>query len=61
MGVARRPFLDDELGLPGLSLRLGTSIGISHLAGIVLGVIAWFWIAILTDQMPCFLGVPNCD
>lgn len=28
---------------------------------ILLGAIAWFWIAILTDQMPCFLGVPNCD
>ena len=28
---------------------------------VVLGVIAWFWIAILTDQMPCFLGVLNCD
>jgi hypothetical protein len=28
---------------------------------IVLGVLAWFWIVILTDQMPCFLGVPNCD
>lgn len=28
---------------------------------IVLGVVAWFWIATLTDQMPCFLGVPNCD
>ena len=28
---------------------------------IVLGVLAWFWIALLTDQMPCFLGVPNCD
>lgn len=28
---------------------------------ITLGVIAWFWISLLTDQMPCFLGVPNCD
>lgn len=28
---------------------------------IVVGVIAWFWIALMTDQMPCFLGVPNCD
>jgi hypothetical protein len=28
---------------------------------IVLGVIARFWSAILTDQMPCFVGVPNCD
>ena len=23
--------------------------------------IAWFWAALLIDQMPCFLGVPNCD
>ena len=23
--------------------------------------IAWFWGSILIDQMPCFLGVPNCD
>ena len=28
---------------------------------VVLGVLTWFWIAFLTDQMPCFLGVPNCD
>jgi len=23
--------------------------------------IAWFWASLLIDQMPCFLGVPNCD
>lgn len=23
--------------------------------------IAWFWSSLLIDQMPCFLGVPNCD
>ena len=23
--------------------------------------IAWFWGNIVMDQMPCFLGVPNCD
>ena len=23
--------------------------------------IAWFWTALVVDQMPCFLGVPNCD
>ena len=23
--------------------------------------IAWFWMALVVDQMPCFLGVPNCD
>ena len=24
-------------------------------------LIAVFWIGLLNDQMPCFLGVPNCD
>jgi hypothetical protein len=28
---------------------------------LVLILIAWLWINILIDQMPCFLGVPNCD
>ena len=23
--------------------------------------IAVFWVTIVNDQMPCFLGVPNCD
>jgi hypothetical protein len=23
--------------------------------------IAWFWGSIMIDQMPCFMGVPNCD
>ena len=23
--------------------------------------IAWFWVSLILDQMPCFLGVPNCD
>lgn len=23
--------------------------------------IAWLWAFIVVDQMPCFLGVPNCD
>jgi hypothetical protein len=26
-----------------------------------LALIAWMWVGILIDQMPCFLGVPNCD
>lgn len=30
--LPRRPFLVDDLGLPGLSLRSGTSLGIPHLA-----------------------------
>ena len=24
-------------------------------------LIAWFWVGLVADQMPCFLGVPNCD
>ena len=23
--------------------------------------VAYVWISIVVDQMPCFLGVPNCD
>ncbi len=28
---------------------------------ISLVLIAWLWTGILLDQMPCFLGVVNCD
>ena len=28
---------------------------------VILIFIAWMWTSILIDQMPCFLGVPNCD
>lgn len=28
---------------------------------IALGVMAWLWGGTILDQMPCFLGVPNCD
>ncbi len=24
-------------------------------------LIAWLWVDLILDQMPCFLGVPNCD
>jgi hypothetical protein len=24
-------------------------------------LIAWLWVGVVADQMPCFLGVPNCD
>ena len=27
----------------------------------VLALIALFWGGILLDQLPCFLGIPNCD
>ena len=28
---------------------------------ILLAAIAMFWSTLLIDQMPCFMGVPNCD
>lgn len=28
---------------------------------IFLILIAFVWISIIADQMPCFLGIPNCD
>lgn len=27
----------------------------------LLVLIAWIWLSLVLDQMPCFLGVPNCD
>jgi hypothetical protein len=43
----------DEGGVanpPGLWPRVAVSM-----------LIAWLWIGLVVDQMPCFLGVPNCD
>jgi hypothetical protein len=28
---------------------------------VFMALIAWEWGVIIVDQMPCFLGVPNCD
>ena len=28
---------------------------------LLLILIAWLWLGIVVDQMPCFLGVLNCD
>ena len=34
----------------------------SLLLGVVfLILLAWLWVGLIHDQMPCFLGVPNCD
>jgi hypothetical protein len=27
----------------------------------VLLLIAWLWVVVTLDQLPCFLGIPNCD
>ena len=47
------------------NMRAGSSLmtnPVSLLLKVVfLLFIAWFWSALLIDQMPCFLGVPNCD
>jgi len=32
---------------------------LSRIAALIL--ITWLWLAIVIDQLPCFLGVPNCD
>jgi hypothetical protein len=46
-------------------LRAGNSLitqPVSLLIRIVILVfVAWMWTSLLIDQMPCFLGVPNCD
>ena len=34
----------------GLFLQMGSLL-----------IIAWLWFSLLQDQLPCFLGVPNCD
>ena len=26
-----------------------------------MAIIAFLWVGLVRDQMPCFLGVPNCD
>jgi hypothetical protein len=46
-------------------LRAGNRLQLNRL-GFWLRVLAalltaWLWISILQDQIPCFLGVPNCD
>jgi hypothetical protein len=28
---------------------------------VLIAFLVWMWFGILIDQMPCFLGVPNCD
>jgi hypothetical protein len=47
------------------SVRAGNSIAtnpMNHILRVAfLALIAWMWMGILIDQMPCFLGVPNCD
>ena len=47
------------------NVRAGNSIAgnavILLIRVILLSFIVWMWVGIVIDQMPCFLGVPNCD
>ena len=47
------------------NVRAGNSILASPiillLKVVFLAFLIWMWFGILIDQMPCFLGVPNCD
>ena len=45
--------------------RAGNSIIANPIAFLIrvifLAFLVWMWFGVLIDQMPCFLGVPNCD
>ena len=43
----------------GNSLLSNPATLLLRVAGLAL--IVWVWGSIVADQMPCFLGVPNCD
>jgi len=47
------------------NVRVGNSIMANPLTLllkiILLILIAWLWITTILDQMPCFVGIPNCD
>jgi hypothetical protein len=54
------------IGMPIVrNVRAGNSLMASPITllirVILLVLIAWFWVSLLVDQWPCFLGVPNCD
>ena len=47
------------------TVRAGNSVMVKPISLLLrvafLLFIAWFWGSLVIDQMPCFLGVPNCD
>ena len=47
------------------TVRAGQSVMANPIALLfkvaLLVFIAWFWGSLFIDQLPCFLGVPNCD
>ena len=47
------------------NVRMGNSL-MAHPINLLFRVLflnltAWMWISLLSDQLSCFLGVPNCD
>ena len=60
------PVLFILTGMPILrNMRAGDNMlakpGLLLIRVVLLIFIAWFGGTLLIDQMPCFLGVPNCD
>ena len=47
-------------GLPAGSRNMPNAVSLVPRIVLLL-VIAWLWMSLVVDQMPCFLGVPNCD
>ena len=47
--------------LPALFVLILRTSGYRLLRVAALLAIALFWGGVVADQMPCFLGVPNCD
>ena len=47
------------------TVRAGSSLLANPIAFLfkvaILVFIAWFWGNLFIDQLPCFMGVPNCD
>ena len=47
------------------TVRVGNRIMVNPISLLLrvafLILIAWLWVGTILDQMPCFLGVPNCD
>jgi hypothetical protein len=50
--TARKMRAGTRSGMHSVSLLLNTAAMI---------LIAWLWVSAIHDQMPCFLGIPNCD
>jgi hypothetical protein len=39
-----------------------SALGLGHWAGLILALFLVFvYVNVIIDQLPCFLGVPNCD